>query len=523
MTLRSSIITIALFGSAALHAQNPQHSLVLESNPQLTSSVAAALSDLKTANMSQAEFSFAKDDGEFIGIDGSSDCWTAKAGAESYSRISDRMVFYGGLSYSYFHGANMSGSVLRDMYYNPVAFLEQSTETAGVKTRELYTMTGAMSYSFSDHWSSGLKLDYESGNNVKTKDPRYRSEWYSLDFSASTWYRKNKNFAVGASLIYRSTQEMVMSHIYGTTDKTYYLIIDRGGFFGTLESVEGTYGVVSPSSFQPMKNNFYGGSVEVMAGIYHADAKVLYRDGKYGIDSSHDPCYFNYNGLEANFENGVLINRGSSLHDIHMSAGFKSLKNIENTFKYVTHQGSNTVVEYNGAKEALDRKEISAALGYKGSTGIHEGKPSMQFGADASMEMRNQTATIYPLYRKHQRTSIATRAFFDKYFYTQKGIFAIEAAALAGAGTGVAAEDGSLASSTGGTVKTFDDLLNRQFEHETAPFAGGGLRISYTKHLKRGMDAYISISDNFRSLLGSPEYLFGRTRNAALLSIGLNL
>jgi len=523
MTLRNVILAAAIFGSTALYAQSPEYRLTLESKPQLASSVAAALSDFKSADMSFAEVSFNKDNGGFVGIDGSSDCWTAGAGAESYTRISDRIVFFGRLSYSYFKGQHMTGSALRDMYYNPVAFLEETGEYSGVKTRELYSMTGEMSYSFSEKWSGGLSLDYESGNNVKTKDPRYRSEWSSIDVAASTWFRMSGRYALGAAIRYRNTHEIVKSHIYGITGQQYFLAIDRGGFFGTLEAVDGTYGIVSPSTFQPMTNHFIGGSVMEVAGIYHGELEVLYRKGKYGLDTSSSPKYFDFGGLVVNYSNGVVIDKGSSLHDIHFNAGFNLLNNTEYSVKYSTAQGGNTVVSYTGTKDVLSRKDINASLGYKGNTGIRDGRPSSDFGFDATMDMRLQRTTMYPYYRDHNRTSIAAKAYYDRNITLRKGMFSIGADLISGAGTGVAAEDGTYATSTGTTVKSFDNLLNRQFEYETAPYAGAGLRISYSRQLKKNMEANIKLSDSFTSLIREPAFLDGRTRNAVLISIGLNL
>ncbi|MCQ2162508.1 MAG: hypothetical protein MJY86_04445 [Bacteroidales bacterium] len=520
MSLRKVIIAAAVLCPVALFSQNPEHALVLESNPQFNAS-AAALSDFGKVSISQTELSFRKDDGGFIGIDGSADSWLASAGAESYSRISDRIVFYGRLSYSYFKGSGMAGSVLRDMYYNPVTFLEVTPGTEGVKTREQYELDGAISYSLSDRWSLGLRMDYESGNNVKTKDPRYRSEWMFMDYDLSVWFRPGDRFAVGASAIYRNTQELVKSHIFGTTDKTYNLGIDRGAFFGTTEAVEGTYGIVSPSDFQPMTNNFYGGSLQVRYGAYHGVLKGLYRSGRYGFGTSNMPEYFTYSGPEFSYEGRFLLGGERSLHDIHFGAGAKFISNTENSFKYTTSAGANTVVTYTGSKQVLDRKDFSANLGYKGSTGIESGRPSMQFGFDAEMQMRTLRATIYPYYRDHDKTSVEAKAFVDKYFYLSKGMIAFGASVRGGAGFGNAAKDGTLATSTGSNLKSFDDLLNRQFEFETAPFAGAGLMITYSRPIKKSIEAYCTLSDDFSSLMKAPEFVAGRSRNVALISLGL--
>lgn len=522
MTLRIAIASAALFISLMVGAQNPVARLVLDRNPQLESKTAAALSDFHSESISKAELSLVKDNGGFIGIDGSSDSWLGKAGAESYTRISDRMVFFGRLSYSYFKGANMCGSLLRDLYYNPVAFLEPDLANAGNKTRELFGLQGGLSYALSDRWSLGFSVDYEAGNNVKVKDPRYRSEWMNVRLSAGAWYRPQDDFALGFSLIYRNTREMVKTHVYGSKDKQYFIAIDRGGFFGTKESIDVSRGFLSQSSFQPMTNHFVGGAVQLMAGCWYGELEGFYRKGKYGLDTSAMPVFFEFGGVETDFRNNFLLDGDASLHDIHFSAGFKLMNNAENSIRYTTEEGGNTIAEYVGVKDVLSRKNLTANVGYTGTLGISEGRPSMRFGADLDMQMRLQRATIYPQYRDHSCTALSSRLFFDKYIYSGKGMLSLGASVLVGAGFGVAAEDGKLASSTGGKLETFDGLLYRQFEYETAPYAGAGLEIKYTRSIKK-FEAYVGLRDDISSMLKTPEYLDGRFRNSAVLTIGLNL
>lgn len=523
MTLRTTIATTALAITMVAGAQNPASRLILDRNPQLESKTAAALSDFNFETISKAEASLAKDNGGMIGIDGSSDSWLGKVYADSYARISDRMVFYGRLSYSYFLGMNMTGSVLRDMYYNPVAFLEIDPQYAGKKTRELFGLQGALSYALSDSWSLGFGVDYESGNNVKSKDPRYRTEWMDLELSAGAWFRPDTDFALGFSLVYRNTREMALTHVYGSKDKQYFFAIDRGAFFGTQESIDVTAGILSQSDFQPMTNHFVGGAFQMKVGCWYGELEGFYRKGKYGLDTSAKPVFFNFGGVETDFVNKFLIEGISSLHDIHFGAGFELMNNAENTIRYSTAPGGNTVAEYVGVKDVLSRKNLTANVGYTGTLGIVDGLPSMRFGADVDAQMRIQTTTIYPSYRDHRCTALTTRAFFDKYVYSGRNTLSLGASVLAGAGFGIAAEDGKLASSTGGNLKSFDALLNRQFEYETAPFAGAGLGITYSRQLKKRTELYVGLRDDFSSMLKTPEYLDGRFRNSAVLTIGLNL
>lgn len=523
MILRPALVLVALSLCVTSFAQRPYYRMVLDTNPQVEKAGAAAMSDFSLSSVSDIRTSFTKDNGSYIGIEGSPDCLNAGVGAQSYTRISNRIVFFGRLSYSYFKGNDMAGSLLMDMYYNPVSFLEPDLSFAGVKTRELYSMAGAMSYALSERFSMGFEMDYESGNNVKVKDPRYRSEWMSLQLAASCWYRANNDFAAGISIAYKDTQEMLKSHIYGSSATTYFFAIDRGGFFGRMESVDVTYGIVSPSTFQPMKNGFIGGSAQVRTRHFYGDFEAFFRDGKYGLDTSSDPVYFKYGGQEFASHGKYLVQTNNAVHDFHAEATLKFLKNSENSVKYSTEAGANTVVTYTGSKDVLDRKDLSANLGYKGSIGVFDNNPSLQFGFDADMQMRIQRTTLYPLYRDHRRTSVVGRAFVDKYIDVKSDLLSFGFSVISGAGFGLKAEDGILASSSGSAFRSFDELLDRQYEYETAPFAGIGFSVSYSRPINSKLEWYVRLSDDIASLLRAPEYLDGRFRNSAVLTIGLNL
>lgn len=527
MTLRSTVTSVlALFGCVSLMAQSPEYDFILGTSPLLLSRNAAAIGVIPIDGMSKATLSLTGGNGEFVDIDGSRDCLNADLSAESFARISDRITFFGRLSYSYFTGKDMCGSIMMDRMYNPVAFLETSTETAGVKNRELYGLCGAMSYRLNPAWSAGFQLKYESGNNVKTRDPRYRTEWMLLDLSASMFFQPGDRLSLGASLIFRNTQESVISHLFGVSDKMYFLYIDRGGFFGTRENVSDSNAIVSTSDQQPMLNSFFGGALQFQLDgpvRFYSEIEALYRKGAYGLGISTLPIFFKYSGVELSYDGKMLISSGDDVHDLHLNAAFKHLGNAENSVKYTTNAGENTVVTYTGTKDVLSRNTISASMGYKGSMGVNGNCPSLSFGADVDASMLLQKTTVFPFYRNHNLTRVSARAFADRNFYRRKGIVSLGASVIGGAGMGTEAEDGTLASSTGSTLMSFDDLMHRQFEYDTAPYAGAGLNISYTRRLSKDLSVYVRLSDELTSMLKTPEFISGTLRNSAILTLGCNL
>ena len=76
------------------------------------------------------------------------------------------------------------------------------------------------------------------------------------------------------------------------------------------------------------------------------------------------------------------------------------------------------------------------------------------------------------------------------------------------------------ASTSTTTLRSFDTYLDKDFEFDTATRAGARVALKFEKDINGHLAPYIIISDSFLSLLTEPEYLDGRTRNVALLTLG---
>ena len=87
-------------------------------------------------------------------------------------------------------------------------------------------------------------------------------------------------------------------------------------------------------------------------------------------------------------------------------------------------------------------------------------------------------------------------------------------------GFGNPASDRQLATSSSPAPLSFDARLNRQFEFETAPRAGLGIGCTYTRIFTEKFAAYVRIQNGLTALLSAPQYLDGRIRNVATLTVG---
>ena len=87
-------------------------------------------------------------------------------------------------------------------------------------------------------------------------------------------------------------------------------------------------------------------------------------------------------------------------------------------------------------------------------------------------------------------------------------------------GFGNPAADRQLATSSSPAPLSFDDRLNAQFEYETVPRAGLALGCTYTRIFSEKLSAYVRLQDGLSALLTAPQYLDGRVRNVATLTVG---
>ena len=159
MRFRIPVICVLGFCLAASAAgQGPVRDFQWEAekNPLLGFSNAAGLSSLGNGGFSEAFSSFTKENGDVISLSDSPDAWSVDVCTQAFRRLNERIVFSGKLTYSYFRGARMGGPVLMDPRESAINVFEEDSSTAGSKKREVYSLEGGLSYSFSQASWPGL-------------------------------------------------------------------------------------------------------------------------------------------------------------------------------------------------------------------------------------------------------------------------------------------------------------------------------------------------------------------------------
>ena len=495
--------------------------LVQQTTPQLMVSNPATMG-FWSGRVATVEANALKGNGGLVSIEQSPDDFTYGASTESYYRISKLITFHGKLAWSHFSGKEMCGPVFVNPDFIPTGFYESDPAMTGVKKRELYSLIGGLSLNLGPDWSAGFNVNYGAGDQTKIKDPRFSNILTDLDFKAGIAWRPSRNFILGLSAQYESILEQIRGGIYGATDKQYFIQNDRGAFFGAIEELSGDYNVISTTNFIPLDNRFYGASLQVIL-FENFTNEFTYRKraGYYGKRSTTTPIYYEYGGFEAAYNGSLLLHSGSDIHRLALDFSYDVVSANENKFNYVTQPGGNTIVEYTAKNHITDRGDMSAALDYRWFMDADGVRPSMTIGAKATWFSRTQVTQIYPFWRNHSFNKVGGELFLEKAF-TAGSISIIPAlSGLYQMGWGVKKQDGSYVETTSSKLKSFDYWLDRKYEYETAARAGGSLSLTVAKSFEK-LEVYLKLSDSLTSLLAAPEFLKGKTRNIAEITVGCN-
>lgn len=490
--------------------------------PALQLSNPAALT-LWAGKISSVELEGSKGNGPLIPLEGSPDDFSLGAGTESFYRMSDKIAFRGKLFWRNFQGKDMGGPVFMNPDMHPVNFYESVDTTTGVKKRESYGLAGSIALNLGPKWAVGLGLDYECSDQNKIKDPRFTNVLMDLRCTAGVAFKPSDNVFLGLSLFYRDAVEQIRGGIYGTTDKQYYVLTDKGGFIGTSAALEGDNNYVSAQNLRPMVNSYYGASIQALLWkCFSNEFSYSIRKGYYGKKAESSPLFFNYSGTLAGYKGLLQIPAGNDLHRVAVELEYERLDNTENTFRYVTPEGGSTIVDYISSNNILNRQDISASLDYRWYINAGGRRPGATVGAKAEYVSRNQLTSLYPVWRKHNYTSINAGLFGQKVFTSGVMSYVVDADLFAATGFGLDKQDGVYVSGASSSLKSFDNYLGRYFEYKTKPRAGAGIGFTVARLFERGFEPYITVSDRFECLLSEPQFLAGRMRNLACITIGCN-
>lgn len=524
---KSFIVVLTLCLAAEAAGQEPvrDFQFAVERNPMLSFDNAAGLSTLGKEHFSEAAGSFTMHYGALVPLEGSPDSWKLNVGTRSFQRVSDRIVFSGALSYAHARGKGMGGQILMDPQDNPVNFLEEDGTTAGQKKRETYSLSGALSYSFSNRFSSGLRVDYTAADQTKFKDPRFLNVVMDLRVAPGVMWHPSDAFALGGNLLFRHSLEQLSAGLFGTVDRQYEILVDQGGFLGNREVFEGDAGYVSTTNMRPLASERYGLSIQTMIGSrikYYGQLSALWRTGYYGSKTSSSVVFLEFSGPEASFEGAWLIPARDGRQRIAYGLGVKYLSRRTNSYTYKSVPGMATVVEYHGQNETLTRLDLEARAEYKWEKGLSGYRPDWILSASVEGFMRRQNTVFFPVSRHQDYLNLWAHVAGERNIKRPADCFTFAAGLSFMWGTGDPKTDSDFSEGGSSTLKSFDAWLYRQFEYDTAARAGASLSFTWSLLGYRRLVPYLTVSDRFVSLLAAPQYLQSGFRNEIMLTLGVN-
>ena len=403
-----NILGLCLLSCITMQAQR-DFRLVENRNYWLTSGNGASLTTFSQPSISTADVFYNYSKGNLRGeLEGSHNNQFGLE-AESFYRLSEKVVVYGSLTYDNNFATHMSGSMLLpspDLM--PFDIVEATDENSGNKRFEYFNIIGAVGWQVAPKWSVGAKVDFTAGTYAKFRDLRHTNTLMNIDARASAFYNFDGRNGVGASFIYKRRTESVEFETFGTTDKVFKTLVDYANGYGETETFGGD-GFTDSSHETPLYNQYFGVGLQGgLAGLY-GEIDYLYRKGYYGKKSQ-------YTVNHSDHSSNIFVWRVRYV--LPQSRGYLCMFEIGQTSEVLTSSRTNyrreTMPDNPSAiyYQYYDNTKISDKArqsGYVGFTGYW--KPSGEIylwyaNAQVGYVHSKQTAYLFPYFFTEKFTSI---------------------------------------------------------------------------------------------------------------------
>lgn len=530
MLIKRLIILLILPSCLAVQAQDSlllrDYQFVKRSDPWLTCHNAAALTRYSTGSIAEAELSYTKQRGGFVNYYQSSDLQQIDASIESFVRLNNRTVVFGGMVYDSFDGKDMAGSVFVNPDRLPFDIVEDSVMNAGGKHRDTYWLSGGFGSSLFSWLSLGARLDYTSANYAKYKDLRHQNKLMDLRFSASAYIPFASWGALGMGYLYGRNTESLQMGTYGKTDKTYMSLVSYAAFMGHLEQF-GAAGYTDKNREMPLVTDENGLSVQFSLAssrlsFYHSFA-YSHGKGYYGRKSPFTITYTDHLSDSYDYAARVMYHTAVVRHSVDFSFSIETLQNKANTYREMKNESNATYYDYYTPVKTANKLWKDVGITYTLDWDIRGELPSWTVIAGASWSKRRQTGYAYPYYRCQE---LHHRRFFvsvDRNLVTTRGVWSL---ALEGAfqnGEGEPYEDlyFQKPSDKQGELPSMDTWLYQEYRYLTAPQyrVGGSVKYAFLFPGTR-LKTHASLRLAHHKANETNDYSAGRDNTSCRLAIG---
>jgi len=460
------------------HAQDSlllrDYQFVKLNDPWLTSCNAAGLTRYATENITKAELSLTKGKGGFTDFYQSPDVLQADAGIESFFRINPRTVVFGSVSYNNFSGKDMAGSAFINPSHKPFDLVEDSLTNTGTKHRDTYHLYGGVALGIGKGYAVGLSLDYTAANYAKYKDLRHKNKLMDMVISAGIYMPLASWFDLGANYLYHRNTESLSFSTYGREDKVYKTFINYGPYIGQIEQF-GSSGYTDKSNEMPLVDDYNGAGLQMSVSLapglsfYHAFS-YAHRTGYYGRKSPYTITYTQHHSDLLSYDARITLRNKRSVYKLDLSLQSENLENNANTYREQTNENGAHFYEYYTAVKAANRLWKDASISLTGDFGIRHELPTWMAMAGIRQSKRQQTAYLYPYYRRQDITSTEFMASLSRHIASQKGVWTFSAQGIYKKGSGDPFEDFTFATPSDKQTApaTMEAYLYREYQYMTA-------------------------------------------------------
>ena len=530
LILIAGILAVAssCYGQDSLLLRNYQ--FVKRTDAWLTSQNAAGLIRLNHPSISEAEVSLTKRKGGHIDWYQSPDVLQVTANVESFTRISQRTVVFGAMTYDNFSGSDMAGSAFINPDRKPFDIVEDSLVNTGTKHRDTYRLTGAVGIDVGRGTAVGLRLDYTAANYAKYKDLRHKNKLMDLTFTAGLNHQlsvANCQFTVGANYLYRRTTESVTFSLYGNEDKVYKSLIDYGTFMGRVEQF-GSSGYTDQGREMPLVDDYNGASIQF--SLQPTDNLTFYnaltyshRVGYYGRKSPYTITYTNHHADLLTYEARLAWTVRRSVFYADFTMNSENLENQANTYRELKNESGANYYEYYDPVKTANKLWKNGRLAVTADLDVDGELPTWTLSAALNWHNRQQTSYLYPYYRRqHLRTTEASLSA-TRHLLTSKGVWTLSLTASYQKGNGDPYTDLTFAdpSDKQTAPATTPAWLWREYQYIVAPqyTIGGSVAYAFIFPHTR-LKTHVRLSATHRKANQTYEYNIGNDCTSLALAVG---
>ncbi len=457
----------------------------------------------------------------------SPDFLQAAANVESLTRLSERTVVFGSMTYYNFSGHDMAGTAFISPDHKPFDIIEDSLVNTGTKHRDTYRLTGAVGVDLWHGLAAGLRLDYTAANYAKYKDLRHKSKLMDMTFTAGISADVTKGLCVGANYLYRRSTESLTFSLYGREDKVYKSLIDYGTFIGRVEQF-GSSGYTDKGQEMPLVDDYNGVglqfSMQPTVGITFYNAlSYARREGYYGRKSPYTITYTNHHADLLTYEACLSWAVRHSFFSADLILNSENLENQANTYRELSNESGAYYYEYYNPVKTVNKLWKNRHFTLIADLDIIGELPTWTLMASLDWYNRQQTSYLYPYYRQQHLHNTKATLSATRNLLTPKGVWTLSMTAAYQKGSGEPYTDLTFAEpSTKQTAPaTMDAWLWREYQYMVAPqyCVGGSVAYAFIFPQTK-LKTFIRLSATHRKANQTYEYSSGKDCTSLTLAVG---